>query len=141
MKKILTIFMVMFALVGCAKFDFLFRGKPLTVHFVGSAPLSNPLSPTVDKKISVAQFDSGVTEIENNRNVLAQKITKDTFANLGLGDIQWLDHLDEIHIFTVVNPLSRVHVGGEEFNLNRPAGFLFKGSITRDQLANWLKLW
>jgi hypothetical protein len=112
----------------------------MAVHFVGSATLANPLRPSVDSMLSAGNFDEAVNTINANSSIRSVRYTRDNFADLGL-PVKWLDNLDEIHLFTIINPLASIKVGGETFNVRKPAGFLFKGSVTREQLVNWVSLW
>ena len=138
-KKLFLIFVAMFALGGCGVWD-LVMGRPMAVHFVGSATLANPLRPSVDSMLSGSSFDEAVNTISANSSIRSVRYTRDNFAELGL-PVEWLNNLDEVHLFTIINPLASVTVGGETFNARKPAGFLFKGSVTREQLVNWVSLW
>ena len=138
MKKILTLTLAL-VLSGCAALDFL-KNRPVNVHFVGSTTLARPLSPTIDNMISAQNFNNAVAQITDNRNVQTVSFSRANFNEL-VPNVNWLDNLDYIYMFTIINPLASVDIAGETFNVRRPVGFLFKGNITRDQLTNWISLW
>ena len=129
----------MFVLGGCQALELL-MGRPATLHFIGSATLANPLRPSIDSMLSAGNFEKAVDTISANSSVRSIRYTRENFRELKL-PVAWLDNLDEIHLFTVISPLTSVEIGGQTFNARRPAGFLFKGSVTREQLANWVSLW
>jgi hypothetical protein len=139
MQKLLLIFSAMFVLGGCQILE-LAMGRPMTLHFIGSATVANPLRPSVDSMLSAASFDGAVETVASHQSVRSLVYTRENFAELNL-PVKWLDNLDEIHLFTIINPFASVEIGGQTFNARRPAGFLFKGSVTREQLVNWVSLW
>jgi len=132
-------FVIGFMLTGCAALDFI-KNRPVQLHFVGSTTLARPLSPSIDNMISANSFNTGVATINDNRNVRTVRFERANFYELG-ANVNWLNNLDYIYMFTVINPLASVDVAGETFNVRRPVGFLFKGNITRDQLTDWVALW